>query len=179
MCQKRFEVYGLKANFYNGNAEELSSFIPVETYDLIYSFGVIHHAPHPEIILEEIKKYCGQNTELRIMLYSKWSFKTIWIILKYGHGAFWRAKELIAKYAQAQTGDPIIHYYSFSGLRRLLKDFEIVSMEKEHIFPYKIDKYIKYEYEKVWYFRYLPKFLFRFLERHLGWHTLIMAKYKK
>jgi len=179
MCKRRFEAYGLKAKFYNGNAEELSLFVPVETYDLIYSFGVIHHTCRPERILEEIKKYCGQKTEIRIMLYSKWSWKFLWIILTYGKGAFWKAKELIARYAQAQTGDPVIHYYSFRDIRRFMKDFEIIEMRKEHIFPYKIDKYTKYEYEKVWYFRYLPKFLFRWLERHFGWHTLIMAKCKK
>ena len=54
VCKKRFETYGLKANFYSGDAEELSSFVPVESYDLIYSFGVIHHTPHPEKVFEEI-----------------------------------------------------------------------------------------------------------------------------
>ena len=29
ICRRRFEVYGLKARFYCGNAEELSSFVPV------------------------------------------------------------------------------------------------------------------------------------------------------
>ena len=30
ICKKRFAVYGLKAKFYLGNAEELNSFLPVE-----------------------------------------------------------------------------------------------------------------------------------------------------
>src|SRR3989338_1186451 len=59
IAKKRFEVYGLKARFYLGSAEELSSFVPLEKYDLIYSFGVIHHTPHPDKVMEEIKKYCG------------------------------------------------------------------------------------------------------------------------
>ena len=71
LTMKRFEVYGLKGRFYLGNAEELSKFVPVEPYDLIYSFGVIHHTPHPEKVFEEIKKYCKPDTEIRVMLYSK------------------------------------------------------------------------------------------------------------
>src|SRR5262245_16289190 len=48
VCRERFDVYGLQANFYHGNAEHLSELVPVQPYDLIYSFGVIHHTPHPE-----------------------------------------------------------------------------------------------------------------------------------
>lgn len=178
IARKRFSVYGLKAKFYLGNAEELNSFLPVEPYDLIYSFGVIHHTPYPERVFEEIKRYCHFNTEIRIMLYSKWSFKALWIILKYGKGAFWRAKDLIRTYSEAQAGSPVTHYYSFRDIRCLMKDFEIIKMTKDHIFPYKIDKYLNYEYEWVWYFRWLPKIIFHWLERHFGWHTLIIAKIK-
>src|SRR5580693_165691 len=48
LARKRAAVFGLedKIRFCSGNAEQLSSFVPVEPYDLIYSFGVIHHTPH-------------------------------------------------------------------------------------------------------------------------------------
>lgn len=179
ICRRRFEVYGHQARFYSGNAEELSSFLPVEPYDLIYSFGVIHHTPRPDKVFEEIKKYCNQDTEIRIMLYSKWSWKVFWIIFKYGKGAFWRADELIRTYSEAQTGCPVTYYYSLSYIRRLFKGFEISEMRKEHIFPYKIDQYINYRYEKAWYFRWIPAFLFRWFEHHFGWHTLVIAKPKE
>lgn len=178
ICKKRFEVYGLKSRFYCGNAEELSSFVPIEPYDLIYSFGVIHHTPHPERVLKEIKKYCNPETEIRLMLYSKWSWKVFWIILNYGKGAFWKVDELVRRYSEAQTGCPVTYCYSFRDIRRLMSGFEILEIRKEHIFPYVIKKYINYEYEMVWYFRWMPKPLFRWLERHLGWHTLVVARPK-
>lgn len=176
ICQRRFEAYGLEANFYHGNTENLSSFLPLEIYDLIYSFGVIHHTPNPERVLEELKKYCGPETEIRLMLYTKWSWKVFWILLKYGRGAFWRVGDLVRARSEAETGCPVTYYYSFAGIRRLLKNYQIAKMWKDHIFPYRIDKYIKYEYQKVWYFRWMPKFLFRWLEHQLGWHTLIIAR---
>lgn len=178
VCKKRFEVFGLKAHFYCGNAEELSSFVLVEKYDLIYSFGVIHHTPNPEKVFEEIKKYCGIETEIKIMLYSKWSWKVLWIIMIYGKCAFWRTDELVRTYSEAQTGSPVTYYYSFHNIQCLMKDFRVVKMWKDHIFPYKIDKYINYQYEWVWYFRWMPKLLFSWLERNFGWHTLIVVRPK-
>ncbi len=178
LCKRRFKVYGLDANFYCGSAEELSKIVPVEKYDLVYSFGVLHHTPHPEKAFSEIKKYCGPGTELRVMLYSKWCWKVLWIILTYGKGAFWKADELVRTYSEAQTGCPVTYYYSFKEVRRLLNDFQVIDIRKEHIFPYVIEKYIRYEYEKVWYFRWMPAWLFRWLERNFGWHTLIRARLK-
>ena len=70
LAKKRFEVYNKEGKFYLGNSEKLSSFLPIEKYDLIYSFGVIHHSPHPEKIISEIKKYMHENSVLKIMLYA-------------------------------------------------------------------------------------------------------------
>jgi ubiquinone/menaquinone biosynthesis C-methylase UbiE len=179
ITKKRFKVYGLKAKFYLGNIEELSKFLPKEKYDLIYSFGVIHHTPNPEKVFKEIKKYCKSETELRIMLYSKWCWKVFRIIAGYGKGRFWKVKKLVPQYSEAQTGSPITYIYSFKGVRCLMKDFNIIKIYKEHIFPYIISEYKKYHYKKVWYFRYLPKFLFHFIEKKMGWHTLIVAKLKQ
>jgi len=175
LCKKRFEVFGLKAKFYGGDAEHLSDLVPVEQYDLIYSFGVIHHTPHPERVLEQIKLFCKPGTELRVMVYSKWSWKVLWIILTYGKGAIWRSDELVRTYSEAQDGSPVTYSYSFDGARRLMRDYEVVDIRKDHIFPYQIDKYVKYEYQWVWYFRWLPTAWFSWLERRLGWHTLITA----
>jgi len=179
MAKKRANIYGFKnIKFYTANAEELSKTVPVEKYDLIYSFGVIHHTPHPEKVFEEIKKYCKPETEIRIMLYSKWCWKVFWIIFTYGKGRFWQINKLVPRYSEAQTGSPITYIYPFWDIRKLMKDFNIMNIYKDHIFPYVIGKYVKYEYQYVWYFRWMPKFLFRWLERHFGWHTMIIAKLK-
>jgi len=176
VCKRRLELYGLTARLYSGNAEDLSAFVPVEPYDLVYSFGVIHHTPHPQRVVAEIRKYCGPNTEIRLMLYSTWSWKVLWIILKYGKGAFWRTSELVRTYSEAQTGCPVTYSYSFAGIRRLMSGYRLLDVRKDHIFPYRIEKYVNYEYERVWYFRWMPQRLFRWLERRLGWHTLVVSR---
>jgi SAM-dependent methyltransferase len=176
LCRRRFEVFGLAAGFHAGNAERLDAFLPVQPYDLIYSFGAIHHSPHPERVIAQLRRYCGPATELRLMLYAKWSWKAIEIVVEQGRGAFWRAGELFASHSEAQTGCPVSYAYSAREVRALLADFEVVSLHKDHVFPYDVAKYVAHAYEKRWLFRHLPDFALRRLERALGAHWLVVAR---
>lgn len=176
ICRQRFQVYGLSADFYCGNIEDLGSFLPAQHFDLIYSFGVIHHTPNPDRVLEWIQKFCSSDTEVRVMLYSKWSWKVLWILMTYGHGRVWKLQDLVRTYSEAQSGCPVTYYYSFREIAQLFDGFKVESIRKGHIFPYVIEKYVRFEYEREWYFRSMPQRLFHWLERRLGWHTLIVAK---
>lgn len=180
LAEKRAKVYGLekRIKFYLANAEELSKVVSVEPYDLIYSFGVIHHTPYPEKVIKEIKKYTHENTLIKLMIYHRYTWKVLWILLKFGKGAYWKLDKLIAKYSEAATGSPVTYIYSKNQAQKLLKGFKILNISVDHIFPYSIPEYTKYRYKKVWYFRYLPKEFFRWLEKHFGWHILISAKIK-
>ncbi len=178
LAKKRAKVYGLenRVKFYLANAEELSKVVPVMPYDLIYSFGVVHHTPRPGEVIKEIKKYIHNNTIIKIMIYHRYAWKVLWILLKLGKGAFWKMDELIAMNSEAATGSPVTHIYSKDQVKKLLRGFKIESMSIDHIFPYSIPEYRKYQYKKVWYFSFLPKPIFRWLETHFGWHLLITAK---
>jgi SAM-dependent methyltransferase len=178
LCRKRFEVYGLKARILQANAERLSEYVPVEPFDLIYSFGVIHHTPNPERVFEEIGKFTKPETEIRVMLYAFWSWKTVWTVFRYGHGRFWRARDIIRENSEAQLGSPVSFTYTAAGIRKLMQDFEITAIWKDHIFPYVIEDYVNYMYRKAWYFRWMPRFLFRIIERLFGWHYMVVAKPK-
>jgi 2-polyprenyl-3-methyl-5-hydroxy-6-metoxy-1,4-benzoquinol methylase len=164
IARKRAEVFGLtgQIRFYDGNAEELPSIVPVQHYDLVYSFGVIHHTPNPDRVIENLKQYMNADSELRIMMYAKNSWKTIMI-------------EAGIDQPEAQSGCPIAYTLSHDELRALLKDFRILSMEQGHIFPFVIEKYVKHEYEVMPWFAAMPREMFRTLEKRLGWHTLIVA----
>lgn len=165
LAQKRFKVSKEKGSFYYGNAEKLSSFLPLQTFDLIYSFGVIHHTPKPERIISELKKYMSPNSILKIMLYAKFSWKNCMI-------------QLGLDRPEAQYGCPIARTYTKKEINNLLYDFDIISIEQDHIFPYKVDQYKKGNYIKHPWFRIMPNFLFKIMEKKIGWHLLITAKLK-
>src|SRR4051794_13958420 len=71
LTRQRFEVFQLDARFIQGNAEDLDTLIPAgETFDLIYSFGVIHHSPNPRRIVEAAGRRMRPVSELRLMVYN-------------------------------------------------------------------------------------------------------------
>ncbi len=140
--------------------------MPVETYDLVYSFGVIHHAPHPEKIVAEVRKFLGPRSEFRLMLYAKNSWKNILIEAGFDQ-------------PEAQSGCPIAFTYTHDEVRTLMQGYDVTEIRQEHIFPYVVEKYVKYEYELQPWFKAMPPEMFRALERALGWHTLITAKLKR
>ena len=53
--------------------------------------------------------------------------------------------------------------------------YKVTKTEVDHIFPYRIRDYVQYRYVRVWYFRWMPEFLFRALERLAGWHLCLTA----
>jgi len=179
LAQQRAAVFNLqdKIRFLPGNAEQLSTFVPVEPYDLIYSFGVIHHTPHPDNVLEELRKYTHPGTVVKIMVYHRRSYKVAWIFATEGKGQFWKLSEIIARNAEAQTGCPIAYTYTRKEGRELLErhGFKVTKVEVDHIFPYRIRDYVQYRYVREPYFAWMPPPMFRALERRIGWHLLLTA----
>ena len=175
LCRQRFEVYGLSATFCEGDAERLPDILPPTEFDLIFSFGVIHHTPHPERVIAHLPGYLAADGELRIMLYSKVSYKLFWIMRETGCWDFGRMDELVAEHSEAQTGCPVTHTYTFDEIRELLHEFEVLDIRKDHIFPYEIESYRRYEYRKEACWEKVSAERFRQLERELGWHTLVRA----
>jgi SAM-dependent methyltransferase len=177
ITKRRLELEGLQATLINGNAEELDQLLaPGQKFDLIYSFGVIHHTPHPERVVHAIGPRLNPNGELRLMVYARYSWKVLWIYARYAWREPWNWRKLVAKYSEAEIGSPVSYIYSRREAKVLLRGYEVVSVTKDHIFPYRIPDYVRYRYVKNWYFRWMPTSWFRWLERRLGWHLLIVAR---
>jgi hypothetical protein len=87
----------------------------------------------------------------------------------------WKYFEIIEGLDQyeAESNVPIANVYTHEEVYELLKDFSNIKIEQAHIFPYKVEEYKNYIYEKKEYFEKMPKKLFSFLEKKLGWHLCV------
>lgn len=164
LTRQRFAVYGLPGTLIEGNAEALDRLVEPASFDLVYSFGVIHHTPRPRAVVEAARRVIRDDGELRIMLYARNS---------------WKAAMIEAGFDQpeAQSGCPIALTFDADGIRDLLDGlFEVTEARQDHIFPYIVEQYVQYEYELQPWFAAMPPAMFHALERRFGWHYLITAK---
>jgi 2-polyprenyl-3-methyl-5-hydroxy-6-metoxy-1,4-benzoquinol methylase len=180
IARQRAEVMGVsnRIDFRQANAEDLTSVVDDGPYDLIYSFGVIHHTPHPEAALAQMRALAAPGGILKLMVYHRRSWKVFWVLALKERGRFWQADELIAKHSEAQTGCPVTFTYTRREARELVErnGFAVRGLHVDHVFPYRISDYVEYRYVKEPYFRWMPDPLFGAFERRFGWHLLITAE---
>jgi ubiquinone/menaquinone biosynthesis C-methylase UbiE len=162
ITKQRFKVFSLSGNLLQGNAEEVANLFQGKEFDLIYSFGVLHHTLDFQKALSQIVNLMTSKTELKIMVYAKNSYKNALI-------------ESGFEQPEAQNGCPIANTYTKNELHEIFKSngLRIRSIYQDHIFPYQVSKYVEYVYEKEPWFEVMRPELFRALEKTLGWHLMI------
>lgn len=178
IARQRAEVMGVddRIRFHHADAESLDATLPVDAYDLVYSFGVLHHTPRPDRALRQLRRYLAPDGTLKVMLYHRWSWKVLSIAAR--HGRVWDLDRLVARHSEAQTGCPVTHLYSRRQACALLRDagFRVTEAAVHHIFPYRVSDYIHYHHVWAWPWRAVPGPMFRWLERRIGWHLCLTAR---
>ena len=160
LAKNRFEVFDLKGSLVNDNIEK---YIDDKKYDLVYSFGVLHHTTDTKKAIDNIYSLLKPNGTFKLMLYAKNSWK------------YFKIKDGLDQY-EAQSGVPIADVYTHDDVFDLLKEFKNITIKQCHIFPYKIPEYKNYQYVKEEYFQLMTDDLFKCLESNLGWHLCITCQ---
>jgi SAM-dependent methyltransferase len=72
LARKRFELFGLKGEFRVADAENLE--FPDESFDVVYSHGVLHHTPDINAAVQEIHRVLKPGGRAIVMLYHRGSY---------------------------------------------------------------------------------------------------------
>jgi SAM-dependent methyltransferase len=175
ISKKRMDVLGLKKfkpKFFVDNCENPKNlFAHIKKskikFDLIYSFGVIHHTKNMKKAFDSIHKLSSKNTEIKIMLYAKNSYKNF--LLDHTPYRFER-----------QKGCPVVYKVDNNDLKKILSNkFKIIDQYQDFIFPYKINLYKKGIYEKLPHFQLMPLKIFNVLQKNIGEHLMLRMKKNK
>ena len=132
LVQKRLDLEKLPAVVRTGDAESLP--FGDASFDLVYSWGVLHHTPNTERSIAEVRRVLRENGEARIMLYSRRSWVAAGAWLKYGvaRGKPWMSfTDVLAAHMES----PGTKAYTDGELRAMFTAFSSVQLER-FITPY-------------------------------------------
>ncbi len=173
----RFEDAGCKGVFTNGDAENLP--FPDESFDLIYSFGVLHHTPGTQKAIDEVYRCLKPGGKAIIMLYYKWSamvFGEILLGRGVGQGGLLKVRsvsELISKYtewdSQTETSiNPLTKVYSKREAKKMFRRFRNPEMELHYLWRGHFGPLRRL-------LPLVPQSIQRNLHRRVGWNLIIKA----
>lgn len=79
--KKRLSLYGFESNIQIGDAEKLH--YKSNSFDLVYSWGVLHHSPDTSKTINEVLRVLKPNGTAKIMLYNKYSIVGFILWIRY------------------------------------------------------------------------------------------------
>ena len=161
LSQNRFKVLDLEGEFHVKDASK--TFADLGQFDLVYSYGVIHHFPGIDTIIENVKEVLVPGGEFRFMVYAKNSWK--YAMIQKGLDQF-----------EAQAGCPYAQAYSKDEINKLLEHgWHIERLRQDHCFMYNIDSYKQGRYELEPWFEVMSDAHRQAVREYLGWHLLVKA----
>lgn len=157
LTRQRLQLYGLHSQLQRLDAEKLP--FHNATFDVVYSWGVIHHSKNPQSIIAEIHRVLRPGGQFLGMMYGRHSFKvfTAWVYWALLRAKPWRS---FADVIQDHVESPGTKAYTVAELRALFACFQQFSAEPL-LTPYDT---------RVW-----PHWLSRFFPQQWGWFVALRA----
>ncbi|MBI5305973.1 class I SAM-dependent methyltransferase [Candidatus Wolfebacteria bacterium] len=175
--KKRFEIFNLPGRIIKMDAEKLD--FPNNSFDFVWSWGVIHHSSNTEKILKEIQRVLRQNGKAIIMVYYKgwWNYYCMGFIKGIISGNLFRTKSL-HKTVQFFTDGAIARYYTANDWRLLIKN--LFKMEWINVFGPKADILLLPAGRiKKFICLIMPRILSRFLTHKLKMGSFLVFQMRK
>jgi len=150
-------VYGFQSDLHRIDAEQLP--FQDEAFDVVYSWGVIHHSDHPERIVGEIRRVLRPGGLFLGMMYGRHSVTALKLWVKQGlmRGRPWRTLADVVWNHMESVGTKA---YTVRELRTLFREF--TAFEGVPILT-------PYDFKRI------PKWLGQLLPTWLGWFITLRA----
>jgi SAM-dependent methyltransferase len=172
ITRHRFSLYGLNADFMISDGERLP--FASESFDVVYSNGVLHHTPDTAGAIREIHRVLRKGGTAKVMLYYRDSLN-YWfeIVLRRGllAGEFLcgrSAEQIMSRVVEHTEHEarPLVKVYSRKQAKKLFSLFDEVTIEIEQLLKSEL--------------RFLSPFisesLFSRLRKRIGWNVIITAR---
>jgi ubiquinone/menaquinone biosynthesis C-methylase UbiE len=180
MTSKRMRLNALKSNYkiIQMNAEFLE--FPDNSFDLVWSWGVIHHSANTRNILREVHRVLKPGGSAKIMVYYRgwWNYYVVGFLF-HGimKGGFLKYKTL-AGVIQANTDGAIARYYSIKSWRMAVSEFlsvksVFISGNRADLFP------IPAGVVKTFIIKVIPNILLRFFLSNFRMGSFLISELKK
>ncbi len=172
LSRLHFALYDQRARFLLADGERLP-FVD-QSFDVVYSNGVLHHTPDTARAVREIHRVLRPGGLALVMLYHRHSFY-YWgeTILHRGilRGQLLRGRspeEIMSRYAEYSESDarPLVKVYSRRQARALFAPFSEVKLEVEQMIRQELGPLSPL----------IPDSLMGRLRRSVGWNLIITAK---
>lgn len=123
--KNRLNLFNLKSNLSVGDAENLS--FDDNFFDLVYSWGVIHHSPNTENAVDEIYRVLKTDGKAKIMIYHKYSFVGYMLWIRYALLYFRPLMSLESIYA-IYLESPGTKAYTIKNAKEMFSNFKEVKI---------------------------------------------------
>ncbi len=124
VARVRCEAAGLKPDLHQADAEDLP--FPCNSFDVVYSYGVMHHSPNTPACIEEAWRVLKPGGQVRIMLYRHPSLTGIMLWLRFG---LFRGQS-IRKCVFEELESPGTQTFTRAEMFALMRNFENVRIEQ-------------------------------------------------
>lgn len=120
--RRRLELFGLSGRVEQMDAEHMK--FDAESFDFLWSWGVIHHSSNTRRIIEEMHRILRPGGRAIIMVYYRgpWNYYAVNGLV---HGVFrgeWLRARSVHEIAQSHTDGAIARYYTERDFRELVAD---------------------------------------------------------
>ena len=175
LARERLALEGLRASLMVSDAESLP--FEDESFDLVYSYGVLHHTPDTEGSLREVHRVLRPGGTALLMLYRvpSWTGLNLWALHCAAKGKPWKTpRQAIFEHLES----PGTKAYTEGEVHDLLSDFAWVRIEDallggDLLAMRPSDKYDRFPFSLVW--KYYPRQLIERYGKRLGLGMLIEA----